>query len=381
MKCRLRKPFAALLAAAALLAMSSAHADYVLNDLGAHVTPKAINNAGTILGFDGSGSVGVTKLWNGASSSVVPTGAYGGPVALNDAGTMVGSQSTYYTTHAMVWSGQSSQDLGTLPSNIDSSALNANESFAVGINNAGQIVGTSGVDSPDSQEFATVWSNGQVKNLGALDPAFGSHAFGINDVGQIVGASYVHGVPTATFWQADTMTAMGNNAGASSAALAINRAGQSVGWTGIGPGFTSKTVQHATLWNGLTPQDLGTLGGLNSRAVAINDTGMVVGSSQIDPFSGRTHATLWENGQVIDLNSFLTASELAEGWVLTSATGINDDGSIIGEAMAGPALGTSHGFVLSVAVPELGTLPMTVLALGGLLFVRRQRSGQRQVDR
>ena len=44
-----------------------------------------------------------------------------------------------------------------------------------------------------------------------------------------------------------------------------------------------------------------------------------------------TRAALWRDGVAIDLNSRITAS----GWLLVSATGINDVGQIVGTALRG----------------------------------------------
>jgi PEP-CTERM motif len=62
------------------------------------------------------------------------------------------------------------------------------------------------------------------------------------------------------------------------------------------------------------------------------------------------HAVLWQaNGSVVDLNNEVDPA-LADGWVLTSASDINDFGVIVGTAQKN---GETRAFVLSVsAVPE-----------------------------
>ena len=52
--------------------------------------------------------------------------------------------------------------------------------------------------------------------------------------------------------------------------------------------------------------DLGTLGGPVSWAIAVNDKGQVLGAS--DTKSGKTHAFLWQDGEMRDLGSLVVSS-------------------------------------------------------------------------
>lgn len=73
--------------------------------------------------------------------------------------------------------------------------------------------------------------------------------------------------------------------------------------------------------------DLGSLGGI-SEALAINDRGQIVGlSSNRLGIEGIQHATLWENGQIVDLNDLIPAGA---GWTLELASGVNNRGQIVG---------------------------------------------------
>jgi len=51
-----------------------------------------------------------------------------------------------------------------------------------------------------------------------------------------------------------------------------------------------------------TIEDIGTLGGQSSVANAINNNGQVVGYSQV-LIAGHNHAFLWQEGQMIDLDT------------------------------------------------------------------------------
>jgi probable HAF family extracellular repeat protein len=86
-------------------------------------------------------------------------------------------------------------------------------------------------------------------------------------------------------------------------------------------------------------RELGTLpGDAGSEARAINVAGDVVGRGI--PDLGTSQAVLWRDGAAVDLNTLITAA----GWILTSATGINDAGQIVG---AGLRDGQIRAFLLT----------------------------------
>ena len=83
-------------------------------------------------------------------------------------------------------------------------------------------------------------------------------------------------------------------------------------------------------------------GGVRSSASDINEYNQVVGSSE--KLVGTTiedHAFVWNmaDGIIVDLNDWAP-----DGWVLTSATAINDNGDIVG---TGYLNGVPHGFLLT----------------------------------
>jgi uncharacterized membrane protein len=69
-------------------------------------------------------------------------------------------------------------------------------SIAESINNAGEVVGYSYFGG---YSVATEWSGGSVINLGGLHDFGSSEAYGINDAGQIVGSSD-YAVPEPSTW-------------------------------------------------------------------------------------------------------------------------------------------------------------------------------------
>ena len=126
---------------------------------------------------------------------------------------------------------------------------------------------------------------------------------------------------------------------------ALNDAGYVVG--------DSWPTKHAAEFAAGNAEDLGTLGGATSDAWAINDAGVVVGSSAID---GTTHAFVYADGEMVDLNPELRAS-------YSVAHDVTNDGRIVGGAYHGVGNtpeSSVHAFIYDQAsktLDDLGTLP------------------------
>jgi probable HAF family extracellular repeat protein len=95
------------------------------------------------------------------------------------------------------------------------------------------------------------------------------------------------------------------------------------------------------------PVDLGTLGGTNSSARGINRSGQIVGGS--DTSSVASRAFLWvpttpngTSGTMVDLNTLIGSSAIS----LEAATGIHDQGQIVGEGVL-KSHGSRHAFPLT----------------------------------
>jgi probable HAF family extracellular repeat protein len=207
--------------------------------------------------------------------------------AINSAGIIVGEgRFSCGEVTGTRWDGRRVLDLGLL-------LAEDTTSFALGLNNRGQIVGNSNwiekiPITPDlimliPHDKAVIWDNGVISNLNSrISVGAGfelTYSWDINDAGQIVG--------------------VGRN-------------------PGPGP-------FHAFRFDNGVVTDLGTLGGsLGSYAFAINNAGQIVGKSESPLFpvgSGRDQAFLWQNGVMTDIDPHNFQSE---------AWDINERGQVTG---------------------------------------------------
>ena len=316
----------------------------------------------------------------------------------NDAGQVVGTP--YRSSVASVYQN------GTF------TALPAEFGYTVGINNSGEIVGNSYLGTLDAQtgqvtnvrQFTTappavggpdpggpflINSNGAVAYVSGNDAYLyqggkttdfaqffpGSRIVPgpLNDAGQLVleviplsgsGQNETTGTPKAYVYQGGKVQAMPNNwngvLGSGS-----NAQGQFVGSTGA-PNSSLTGIVHAALYQNGQVTDLGTLGGDSSSAYGINSRGQVVGESAVVNYIG-THAFLYQNGTMYDLNSMIPP---IPGVTLEAAYRINNQGQIVA-AGQGPD-GSWDTLLLTPVpspVPEPGTLTVFVF-IGGAIALR-----------
>ena len=300
-----------------------------------------------------SGSATVT-IFAGYTATDLGTlgGASSTACGINASGQVVGASATSTgVSHAFLYSGGNMIDLGTLSGDSDS--------WAFSINDAGQVVGTSGSDAdfegtagpepscelgpePSPPGYAFLYGSGSmIYFLSAVPGISGSYAFGINDTGQIVGYEYNYSIPQTSpdfpfLYTAGTVADLGALPGASAStypgypyswATSINNSGQVAG---ISAGLN---YEHGFLYTGGGMIDLGTLpGGGGSEAFAINNNGQVVGFSYTSG-NGNPHAFLYGGGAMTDLGT------LPDNFT-SAGLGINDAGQVVGG-------GDQHAFLYS----------------------------------
>jgi probable HAF family extracellular repeat protein len=323
--------FAALLPATAL---SVPEPTYTVTDLGQampgwQVMPLALNQAGISVGdaFLDSYEQRAVTFGQGRVIVLPQTSAIASATGINRDGKIVGTMSSPLHPNQVGFASVrgSTKGLGT---------LGGATSTARGVNDAGQIVG--GAATARGPVHAYLYDDGQMTDLGTLGGQ-GSEALALNAGGTVVGRAQLPSGDTHAFsWHSGKMTDLGtlggNYGGGSSIANAVNADGLVAGQSSV---KADSGVVHAFRWGGRDGfDDLGVLsGGQNSFALGINSDGVVVGGSET---TGRVfHAFIVRtNGsgkpmKMIDLNTELD-SRTGSGWVLTSATAINDAGQIIG---------------------------------------------------
>ena len=228
---------------------------------------------------------------------------------------------------------------------------------AYAINDSGVAVGW-GVNLSNNVEVedALLWSKGVSTYLFPAGSS-ASNATGINDKGQVVGE--VGG--SAYLYSGGTVTLL--NVNRFSDSTGINASGQVIGssaWSVSVHGFLCNSDGSEV--------DLGTLGGAYSNAFGVNDSGEVVGVSEYNG-TNSTHAFLYTNGSIFDLNNLIPANS---GWTLESATAINDSGEIVGDGYNAND-NTLSAFLLTPDSPEPGSLG-TIVGLGLMLMLRTRRT-------
>jgi probable HAF family extracellular repeat protein len=327
----------------------------ILGSISGAGTVSAINSSGVAVGFitDASGHQ-VPVSFNGQTNSL---GGVGQANGINTGGTIIGTTYLNGSPTVTEWSNGQATNLGIT-------------GYGTAINNSGQVVGayTNGV----GQSTAFDWNNGTLVNLGTLNGDVSSSAYAINSKGQIVGTSMSGtGVFTAFFSNGTGMTNLCPSCSSISYAEGINSAGTAVG------SYITGGYLHAAEYSGGSVVDLGTLGGSQSAAYGIDDTGDIVGDSYVAG-NGTTHAFLYSNNVMIDLNSLLP---ITSGWTITAAYGIDNVGDIVG---VGTLSGQTYAVELTsnsqsyasrattiglLSVPEPAPIFLTA---GGLAFISRR---------
>ncbi len=306
---------------------------------------------------------------------------------INDSGHVVGSLETDGGDRAFLYQNGTMTDLGTIPGPSGEEAF----SIAYGINNIGQVVGSSSAMPGNPRAF--LYQNGTMTNLGTIPGGENglSVAYGINNIGQVVGgSSTAHNANLSSFlYQNGAMNLVSGTAPQSvEVAIDINDFGQVVMPGGIyqdgvrinsivdGIGLGLNDIGQAVGYGSVsgydsyramffsqdgTSMDLGFYG----FAREINNSGQVVGLAGIDGIGQR--GFIYQRGSMTDLTSLI---DPVLGMTIIDATDINASGQI---AAIGDYGGNHFVALLLTPVPEPETYALMLAGLGLLGFVARRR--------
>ncbi len=328
----MNKSLLALVAALSLVGSVWGGPLYSVTDLG-DGQAYGINASGQVVGQNGAG-----QAFLYSSGMMIDLGTLGGSYSfalnIDDSGQVVGwADNAGNTTQGFLYSNGTM--VGLSPGSTSGGAQ--------GINASGQVVGWSSTGSNGTQPY--LYSNGTASPLGSFPAGSDTYPLSINASGQVAGYTYQPGITAENpFLYSNGTTTILDVSGAFQV---INASGQAVGGH-----YLSDTVWNAISYSNGTLTDLGTLGGSNSWAYGINSGGQIVGDSTTA--SGADHAFIDSNGTMTDLNSLIDPNS---GWTLEQAFAINDSGQIVGWGTN--ASGQTDAFLLT-PVPE----PSSLILLG-----------------
>jgi probable HAF family extracellular repeat protein len=280
-----------------------------------------INDSGQILGYYVAGDVHGFLLDNGSCTTVDPPGSTDTwAIGINASGQIVGTYYAAGTSHGFLLNNGTYTTID-VPGSI--------YTVPHGINDSGQIVGY--YQAADNAYHGFLLDNGSYTTVDAPGSRATSTT-GINASGQIVGSYSDDAGDHAFLLNQGSYTTVDVPGALDIYVSGINASGQIVGFyhdaAGTEHGFLLENGSYITLdvpgvsWTG---------------AYGINDSGQIVGSYSDDPGPGGTY-----HGFVLDHGNYtaLEGPKIPD----TVATGINASGQIVG-SYVDPG-GTLHGFLL-----------------------------------
>ena len=303
-------------------------------------------------------NVGISKTSN--------TSLYG----INDSGQIVGS---YVTTSGSATHGFYGTTAAQNAVNGPTGLASTTPAFAEinGINNAGtyagdyEAVSAGGTATPQGFTGAA----GTVTTMATANSA----ALGINNAGTVVGELFNSiGTGNQSFFQTSggPLTAFNLTGYGTSSATGINDSGVMVG-TATVSSLAGPTVSYISSVSAPSTFSLLNISGaLDVYAQGINNSGIIVGAYDTalnGPLTG-----------FVDLNGTVT-NVVFPSAASTEVNGINTQGQIVGTYT--DAAGALHGFIGAPAVPEASTTVSLglLLALGGVVLAAKRKRTQAAV--
>jgi probable HAF family extracellular repeat protein len=324
---------------------------YSLEDLGIMKgmegsQPAALNNNAHVAGTAHKGSVTCAFYYDNLKKFMEDAGGVNSRgFGINSMNVMVGDSffaGPMDASHAALFKGGFAADLGVLKGKAYSRANS--------INTMGQVVGFSSAQRDGAESRAFLWSNqtGMV-DIGTLGGGY-AQAYAINEAGVITGSSQTQGMGAIQATHAfiyrqlsptnQRMQDLGVLGGFFSSGMAINNYNHVAGFSTI---KSNNGHVHAFFHDGRSMMDLGTL----SRGMSDSDYSVALGVNNKDQVVGYTYlpaigdmplqqvAFLWNRtgsgtAKMVNLNNLL--NDTGKGYVLISATAINDYGQIVASA-------------------------------------------------
>lgn len=204
------------------------------------------------------------------------------------------------------------------------------------INDAGTVVGMSGLPSGQTGTLAFVWTPGASPDVQYVHTPLPGEADFINNQGQVAG---MYGYGARAFrWNPGDASATDLNVPAGARLSGLDDAGRIVGTS---RDLVNSSSPRAFIWSpdgagGGSAVEVG-LGGDSSAALAINNAGLTVGWANATP-AGALAAFAWTASQgTVDLNTRIPEAA-AVGVHLDAAYAVSDNGSIVALANTGLVL-------------------------------------------
>jgi len=248
--------------------------------------------------------------------------------SITNDGKIVGSSYTLDGEHATLWSNGQIVDLGTFEGKvIKNGRVTEGHSIAKDINLNGQIVGYSTYPHP-SNSNAAIWINGKIADIAGKFDFRVANSINVN--GQVAGysASYTntksHASTSAMLWSKDTYTNLNPKDALASQANAINDSGKVAGFISY-----SQFKRHAAVWSNGIPTILNSINNIYSEAFDINNKGNVVGHLSLTDDTTtlyKERAFIWSNGSATELQRL-------DEWKGCGALSINENNHIVGYAI------------------------------------------------
>jgi probable HAF family extracellular repeat protein len=243
------------------------------------------------------------------------------PYNINNLGQVVGHYNTEIngdpTVRSFIYSDGTLTDLGTISSDPRA------QSWANGINDFGEVVGSANTVYVGSRFHAYFYRDGVMEDIDTIGPDDEqSEAWVINNRGMVVGSERDGGVFLYSDGVMRRLNIIGN-------AFDMNDRGEFVGFGSWDFGLQGAFLYRDGEFTALG--DLSDSGHTTPRA--INESSQTVGQSDIGTverpwgYSHIGHAFLYDKGVMTDLNTLIPANS---GWELMYATDINNSGQIVG---------------------------------------------------